>query len=194
MSCILYHTETEANDKISIDGLFDRNRERDLRQLSTFNKILNRIHNRITLTSRNKRDKFIWFVVPEYILGESVYSNPDCIAFIITKLTTNGFLVKYMHPNTIFISWESHVPLYVRTEFKKKTGRIINEKGVVQEIIEDDDNNTEDTSGRAVSSDKVGTGSGKLGKNYTPIKQYRPSGNLIYNQDIFEKIEQKISP
>ena len=192
MSCILYHTETEAPDKISIDGLFDRNRERDLRQLSTFNKILNRIHNRITLTSRNKRDKFIWFVIPDFILGESVYSNPDCIAFVITRLTANGFLVKYMHPNTIFISWESHVPLYVRTEFKKKTGRIINEKGVIQEIIEDEDDIPEEPGGRALSSDRGGV-SVKNGKNYTPIKQYRPSGNLIYNQDIFEKIEQKMS-
>jgi hypothetical protein len=24
-------------------------------------------------------------------------------------------------------------------------------------------------------------------KTYTPIKQYRPTGKLIYNQDIFEK-------
>ena len=113
------------------------------------------------------------------------------VAFVITKLTMNGFMVKYMHPNTIFISWESHVPLYVRTEFKKKTGRVINEKGVVQELVINEDDSIDN--GLPSSSEKSGRVEGKHGKNYTSIKQYRPSGNLIYNQDIFEKIEKKMS-
>jgi hypothetical protein len=193
MSCILYHTDAEASGKISIDGLFDRNRERDIKQLSIFNKILNRVHTRITVTSKHKRDKYIWFVIPEYILGESNYSNPDCIAFIITKLSTNGFMVKYLHPNTIFVSWEGYVPAYVRSEFKKKTGRIVNEKGVIEEIIEDDPDETDKDTGDKSLSEKVTMNTHKNSRNYTPIKQYRPSGNLVYNEDIFNKIEKKMS-
>jgi hypothetical protein len=30
-------------------------------------------------------------------------------------------------------------------------------------------------------------------KNYTPIGQYKPSGNLVYGSDMFEKIEKKVS-
>ena len=41
------------------------------------------------------------------------------------KLTTNGFVIKYTHPNLLFISWKHWIPSYVRTEFKKKTGKNI---------------------------------------------------------------------
>ena len=30
-------------------------------------------------------------------------------------------------------------------------------------------------------------------KQYTPIDQYKPTGNLVYNKDIFDKIEKKVS-
>ena len=31
----------------------------------------------------------------------------------------------------------------------------------------------------------------KDNKNYTPIKSYKPSGNLVYNDDLLNKIEDK---
>ena len=36
-------------------------------------------------------------------------------------------------------------------------------------------------------------GNQKDQKNYTPIGQYKPSGNLVYGSDMFEKIEKKVS-
>ena len=30
-------------------------------------------------------------------------------------------------------------------------------------------------------------------KQYTPIGKYKPTGNLVYNQEFFEKIEKKVS-
>jgi hypothetical protein len=36
------------------------------------------------------------------------------------KLKTNGFNVRYIHPNLLFISWTHWIPGYIRTEFKKK--------------------------------------------------------------------------
>jgi hypothetical protein len=44
MSCLLYVDDTETNKKINIDELYDKKKQRDLKQLSIFNKILNRIH------------------------------------------------------------------------------------------------------------------------------------------------------
>jgi hypothetical protein len=195
MSCLLFHTEEEAVDKISIDELYDRKRQQDLKQISTFSKILNRIHNRINLTARHKKDKHVWFAVPEHIFGESVYSNPDCIAFVITKLTANGFFVKYVHPNTLFISWENYIPSYVRAEFKKRTGNVITEKGVIVDQ-QDPDNTSQhpsDNSGVPGRLPDSSSSSNKDSRQYTPIKQYKPTGNLVYNPDIFEKIEKKMS-
>ena len=129
MSCLLYVDEEEASNKINIDDLYEKKRQRDLKQLSIFNKILARIHKRIQFTGRNKRnEKHIWFTVPEFIFGEPNFDNGECVAFLIVKLEENGFHVRYMHPNTLFVSWENWIPSYTRSEFKKKTGIQVDEK------------------------------------------------------------------
>ena len=199
MSCFLFADDEETTGKVNIDELFEKNQRRDQKQLSIFNKILNRIHNRIKITARNKQiDKHIWFTIPEYIFGEPIYDKTDCIAYVITKLETNGFFIKYMHPNTIFVSWEKWVPSYVRHELKKKTGMVINEKG---EIIEKrDDNNQEaipsDDINAKLFNDKNGNNNSAKsgqGKQYNSIGSYKPTGHLVYNSDIFEKIEKRLS-
>ena len=70
MSCFLYVNDTDEVQKVNIDSLYDNKQKRDLKQVSIFNKILNRINSRITLTGRTKKnDKHVWFTVPEYIFG-----------------------------------------------------------------------------------------------------------------------------
>jgi hypothetical protein len=126
------------SEKISIDELYEKKRQQDLTKLALFNKILNRIHVKIKTASRQKVDEqFCWYVVPETMIGVPKYDQAGCIAYIIDKLKTNGFNVRYIHPNLLFISWLHWVPSYIRTEIKKKTGIKINEYG--QRIEEDDD-------------------------------------------------------
>ena len=120
----------DFSEKLNIDELYEKKRQYDLGKLELFNKILNRIHVRIKNTSRQKIDEqFCWFVVPEIIIGVPKYDQPACIAYLIDKLKNNGFNVRYIHPNTLFISWLHWVPSYVREELKKKTGLTINEYG-----------------------------------------------------------------
>ena len=69
MTHLLLPDEEEGMEKINIDELFEKNHNKDLKQLSLFKKLLNRIHNRIKITSRTKRDQHIFFTVPEYIFG-----------------------------------------------------------------------------------------------------------------------------
>ena len=120
----------DFSDKLNIDDLYEKKRQHDVHQLELFNKILNRIHVRIKTTSKQKTDEqFCWFLVPEMIIGVPKYDQAACIAYVIDKLKTNGFNVRYIHPNTLFISWGHWVPSYVRTELKKQTGIIVNELG-----------------------------------------------------------------
>jgi hypothetical protein len=115
------------SEKINIDELYEKKRLYDLNKLSLFNKMLNSVHKRIKLTSQQKIDnQFCWYLVPETILGVPKYDQAACIAFLIDKLKTNGFNIKYVHPNLLFISWTHWIPLYVRNEIKKKTGIKIN--------------------------------------------------------------------
>lgn len=191
MSCFLFVDDKETNGKINIDDLYEKKQRRDLKQLSVFNKILNRIHTRITHTARNKvGDKHVWFTVPEYIFGEPNYDKGDCMGYLVTKLEENGFHVRYVYPNNIFISWNNWVPAYVRSEFKKKTGMSIDEKGNVTKKGEDE---KEGDMNSKIFNDKQNPGSQKEQKNYTPIGQYKPTGNLVYNKDMFEKIEKKMA-
>jgi len=192
MSCLLYANEEEASNKLNIDDLYEKKRQRDLKILSIFNKILARIHKRIQFTGRNKRnDKHIWFTVPEFIFGEPNYDNGECVAFLIVKLEENGFYVRYLHPNTLFVSWENWVPSYTRSEFKKKTGITVDEKGNIIEKQEDELVDSSNPDSRLLNTGNKEIKDPK--KQYTPIGQYKPTGNLVYNTDILEKLEKKVS-
>jgi hypothetical protein len=191
MSCLLYVDDEEAERKLNIDDLYEKKRQRDLKQLSIFNKILNRIHKRIQYTGRNKKnDKFIWFTVPEFIFGEPNYDNGECVGFLVAKLEDNGFFVKYMHPNTLFVSWENWIPAYARTELKKRTGVLVDERGNVIEKKEDEVVDSNDPNAKLLNVNGTPV---KNQKQYTPIGQYKPTGNLVYNPEILEKLEKKVS-
>jgi hypothetical protein len=189
MSSFLFNNDEESTRNINIDDLYEKQQQRDLKQLSIFNKILNRIHKRITTISKTKpNEKHIWFTVPEYIFGEPVYDKGDCTGYLVMKLENNGFHVRYVHPNTLFVSWMNWVPSYVRTEFKKKTGIVLDEKG---NIIHKKEQEEEEKNEINMNEKQVNIS--KNGKQYTPIDKYKPTGNLVYNPEMFEKIEKKVS-
>ena len=176
---------TDFSEKINIDELYEKKRQTDLNKLELFKKILNRIHIRIKTTAKqNIHEKFCWFVVPEIIIGVPKYDQAGCIAYLMNTLETNGFKVRYFHPNTILISWDHWVPSYVRNEIKKKTGIELNEYGekIKQEIEEEE-----------LAEEPVNVQQIKNSKKYTPINSYKPSGKLVYSEDLLNKIENKIS-
>lgn len=180
MSIFLYHTEEEAGSKINIDELYENQQKKDLKQLSIFRKILGRIHKKIQIVSRNKtNEKHIWFNVPEYIFGEPLYDKGDCIAYIMYQLNENKFHTRYLHPNTIFISWSHWVPAYVRNEFKKKTGKIVDEFGVVK-----------DPEAEAAAAAESQAAADAEDAELRKAKKYRPP-NFIYGEEILEKLENR---
>ncbi len=177
---------SDFSEKINIDELYEKKRQVDLNKLELFKKILNRIHVRIKTPAKvNLHEKFCWFVVPEVIIGVPKYDQSGCIAYLMNTLQENGFNVRYFHPNTLFICWEHWVPSYVRTEIKKKTGIVINEYG---EKIEEEEKNTDENKEEKVDIQQI-----KNSKKYTPINSYKPSGNLVYNEELLDKIENKIN-
>jgi hypothetical protein len=186
----------DFSEKINIDELYEKKRQHDLNKLILFNKLLNRVHVRIRTVSRQKVDEqFCWFLVPETILGVPKYDQAACIAYLMDKLKSSGFNVRYIHPNLLFISWNHWIPSYVRSEIKKKTGIKINEYG--QKIEEEDEeqkmitNTTSDPNDYLLKQNENQNGKPQK-KEYTPIKSYKPSGNLVYDDDILNKIGDKL--
>ena len=185
----------DFSEKINIDELYERKKQYDLNKLNLYNKILNRIHVRIKTTARQKIDEqFCWFVVPEVILGVPKYDQGACIAYLLDKLKENGFAVRYIHPNTLLISWKSWVPTYVRTELKKKTGIVIDEYG---KPIDKETKLISASSGPQnldesmfKMNEKTATSISNINKKkYTPINSYKPQGNLVYGDDLLSSLE-----
>ena len=186
----------DFSEKLNIDELYEKKRKYDLNKLALYNKLLNRIHVRIKTVSRQKVDEcFCWFLVPEIIIGVPKYDQGACIAYLLDRLKDNGFNVRYIHPNTLFISWMHWVPSYVRTELKKKTGIIVDEFGrKVEENIEDQEGPIEPSNPNdyVLNRNQDLSQKGKqVKKEYTPIKSYKPSGNLVYDDELLNKIEGK---
>ena len=68
---------------------------------------------------------------------------------------------------------------------KKKTGIVVDEKG---NIVENKNEDKPEDANYKLINDKNNI---KEQKNYTSVKNYKPTGNLVYNQDIFERLEKK---
>jgi hypothetical protein len=186
--------------KLNLDELYNKKQQQDLNVLNNYNKILQRIHNKIKYVSKNiVNDNCCWYLMPEMVIGVPKYDYKDCTAYIIDKLRANGFIVRYTHPNLLFISWKHWVPTYVRNEIKKKTGNVIDEYGNI--INNDDNNNNNNNNTSAIENkdtkDNLLFSNNKQVKNintsstkeYKDVKSYKPSGNLIYNNSLLEKLQ-----
>lgn len=180
----------DFSEKINIDDLYEKKHMDDLQKLEIYKKMLNRIHVRIKAVS-NQHEKCCWYIVPEIILGVPKYDQAACIAYVISALQDNGFLVRYFHPNAVFITWNHWVPSYMRNEIKKKTGIVVNQFGeTVHEKTDDDGDEANDApiEQRPIS----GVAPIANSKKYTPITSYKPSGKLVYDNDLMNRIDHKI--
>ena len=181
------------SEKISIDELYEKKKQHDLNKLTLFNKILNRIHVKIKTISRQKIDEqFCWFVVPEIIIGVPKYDQGACIAYLVDKLHENGFAVRYIHPNTLFICWKDWVPSYVRNELKKKTGISVNEFGKKIENTETEKQGDVNQMFLQPTANAQSVAP-PTKKNYTSVKSYKPSGKLIYDDELLDHLDDKLT-
>ena len=221
MDNLFYSRDEEDEDvenvrKINLDELYDRKKEKDLQKLQIFNRILNRVHEKIKMTSRQKlNSNFCWYVVPEVMLGYVNYDRAMCISYVLAKLEENDLQVRYTHPNLIFISWGHYIPTYVRNEFKKKTGIAIDEHGNRKDDNTHADDGTDGGGGirlitnsgsenggnldhALLNRNKSAAGTGPnaniiIKKEYKPITSYKPTGHLVYSNDFLKKIDEKIN-
>lgn len=193
--------EDTFEEKINLDSLFERKRELNLSRLSVYQKILHRIHERIKHTARQKNNEdFCFYVVPEFMFGVPRYDVATCVSYVMEKLQENGFAVKYTHPNLLFISWKHYIPSYQREEIRKKTGYRVNgfgnilsvdakkeEKPTLWDVGKQSRNETHEK--KHVSFSEIST---KPKKEYRDTKTYKPTGNMIYDEDVIQSIHSKL--
>ena len=184
--------QQEDNVKINLDDLYEKKKLKDLNTVQTYNRILARIHNKIKLLSKqNISNQHCFYVIPEIIIGVPKYNVEDCTAYIIHKLRDNGFVVRYTHPNLVFVSWKHWLPSYVRNEIKKQTGEVYDGYGNKIDKQNKYKDNDDDDDINSLMLKKRDNASSQENNKFTSIDEYKPTGNLIYNQDLLFNIEKK---
>jgi len=173
------NNDENLSTNINMDELYEKQKERNLYTLSIYNKILNRIHYKIKLTSRQyNNNQFVWYIIPDVILGIPKYDVSECTSYLINSLNNNGFKVKYIYPNLLIISWEHWVPSYVRDEVNKKTGVKLDNNGNI--IKEENKEETNKKSKYLIKEEIIKE------NDYKKINSYKPLG--IYNKDLYKDI------
>jgi len=193
----IFTTDDPENysEKLNLDDLYERKKQHDISTTSTYNTILNRIHSRIKTISRLQlTEQHCWFVIPEMMIGVPKFDPASCIAYVIDKLQVNGFNVRYTHPNLLFISWSHWVPDYVRTEIKKRTGTVIDGYGnILKNENDNTDNKTDSTNPNTLLlKSSIKSKEKEKNEDIKEINSYKPSGQLIYNNDILNSFKNNI--
>jgi hypothetical protein len=95
---------------IEIHKLFEKeSKKKDLR-LKAYNKVLNKVTNRIKFSTRSGKTEVI-YEMPKIIFGMPSYKPNVCGIYIGTELKKNGFDIIYPFrgsPIHIFISWKKY--------------------------------------------------------------------------------------
>ena len=178
------------NEKLNMDDLYKQKKISEEHKIKIYQKVLARAHKKIKTTSRMRNnDKFCFFLLPEFILGVPKYDMVECTSYVIEKLVDNGFILKYTHPNLLFISWQHYIPNYQRAQIKKKTGVAVDAYGkVIQKKNKKDDGNINSLLLKNDNSEKKGILKKKDNRTYKEISSYKPTGNLIYNTNLIKSI------
>ena len=189
----IFTTDDPENyvEKLNLDELFEKKQIHDLATTKNYNAILNRIHNKIKLTSRQQiNTHYCWFVIPEVMIGVPKYDIATCISYVLDKLQNNGFNVRYTHPNLLLISWHHWVPSYVRDQIKKKTGVTVDGYGNIIQKEEENDKSiiTESNMSNALVKNKISSIL-KNNNDKKSIQSYKPTGKLIYGNDLIESLK-----
>lgn len=182
--------DDEYDEKLNLDDLYQAKLEKEKAKLETYKKILARVHKKIKVTSRQYvDDQYCCFIVPEFILGVAHYDHLACIDYIMMELTKNNFLVKFIHPNTLFISWKHWIPNYVRDQFKKQTGITIDGNGCV---LNKNENAGENAGMKMLSYESMQTHDTNE-KQFKDVNDYKESGKLLYSDNLLEKLQSIVS-
>ena len=177
-------------EKIDLDSLYQKKHEIEEHRRKIYNKILNRAHSKIKVTSRLKHDEqFCFFIVPEFILGVPKYDLAECVDYTIEKLMDNGFRVKFTEPNLLFISWQHFIPFYKREAIKKTHGVTIDGFGnVIKKKNKEEKKGGISSRNTIMGFGRNYTSNVKKQKSFKSTDGYKSSG-LIYDDNILRNLD-----
>lgn len=152
---------------IDINELHRKSREQRENKIKIYDEVLKKCHHRIKLVSDlAPMTQWCFFMIPKVMFGMPLYNLAECVEYLVKMLSENGFKVAYTHPNLLLITWFEN----------DGAGKYpsIAQFAATQNKYKSSSNNSTSNQG-----------------NYRSIDSYQPSGNLIYNQNSLNLLEQK---
>jgi hypothetical protein len=70
-----------------------------------YEKVLSICQKRIKDAAEGQRTK-TFMVVPEFIVGYPIFDMNMCLDYVVKTLKKNGFLVEYIFPKMLYVSWD----------------------------------------------------------------------------------------
>ena len=89
---------------VKAQDLINIQKEREKIKYKTFSKIYSNIEKKINLASSNNF-YYVWYEIPEFIIGYPLYNLEDCKNIIIKQIKENGFIIEEFDKNIILITW-----------------------------------------------------------------------------------------
>jgi len=89
---------------VKAQDLINSQKEREKIKYKTFSKIYSNIEKKITMAS-SSNFYYVWYEIPEFIIGLPFYNLEECKTCVIKQLTDNGFTIEKFEVNLILITW-----------------------------------------------------------------------------------------
>ncbi len=89
---------------VKADEIIKQQKIRENRKNITFDRIYCHIEKKIYLSSATN-NYFIWYQIPEFLVGSPTYKICECKEYIIKKLKNDGFKIFFYEPNILLVKW-----------------------------------------------------------------------------------------
>ena len=105
--------------QLNIHQLYESARKKELSKFETFDKILQRCHNKIKLYAENRKTECV-YEIPGFIIGVPLFDVNELREYLVSSLNKNGFILKQIPPNYIYISWDLKNKKKMKVKKEKK--------------------------------------------------------------------------
>ena len=85
---------------VKANDLIIEQQKREKIKIETFKKVYSTIEKKIVLASASNY-YYVWYEVPEFILGLPTYNLKSCIQYVVKKLKENNFDCDWFSPNIL---------------------------------------------------------------------------------------------
>jgi hypothetical protein len=80
---------------VKAEDLINQQKEREKIKFITFNKIFSNIEKKIVKAS-STNFYYVWYEVPQYLIGYPQYNFNDCFEYLINKLKTFYYINNFL--------------------------------------------------------------------------------------------------